>query len=309
MHRMRWLDALLRLLLALLVAAAPAAVVAQGQAAQDAGARGFLFEVSKGGQRALLFGTLHVGRPGWFPLPAAQQSALERATVLALEADPADVPGALEAVQRYGLFPSGAAGLEAQLTEAEGRRVQAVLEREGLAPLAAWRMKPWLLATTLALGAATKQGLMPAHASEPQLAAWARARGLSVIELEGAEAQMRLLDGAPAEVQRELLLDTVAGLESGAAAEDVARIARAWSTADWEALTALLAQMDAERGAGARFTVDVVIAGRHAAMISALEDLMRAGGEPLIAVGALHLPGSRGLVAQLKARGYAVRAL
>ena len=307
---MRLLDALLRrLLLALLVAAVPAAVIAQGRAAQDAGPRGFLFEVSKGGQRALLFGTLHVGRPGWFPLPAPQQSALERASVLALEADPADVPGALEAVQRYGLFPSGADGLEAWLTAAERGRLQAVLEREGLAPTAAWRMKPWLLATTLALGAATKQGLMPAHASEPQLAAWARARGLTVIELEGAEAQMRLLDSAPAEVQRELLFETVAGLESGAAAEDVARIVRAWSTADWGALTALLAQMEAERGAGARFTVDVVIAGRHEAMISALEDLMRAGGEPLVAVGALHLPGSRGLVAQLQARGYLVRAL
>jgi uncharacterized protein len=307
---MRSFDALLRVLLvALFVAAAPAPLVAQFAAAPDATRRGFLFEVSKDAQRALLFGTLHVGQPGWFPLPTQQQAALERATVLALEADPANAPGALQAVQRYGLFPTGSAGLDSQLTEGERRRVQALLEREGLAPAAAWRMKPWLLATTLALGAATAQGLAPARASELQLATWARTRGLKVLELEGAEAQLRLLDSAPAEVQRELLLETVAGVESGAAAAEVARIALAWSSGDWNALTALLAQMEAEGGAGARFTVDVVIAGRHAAMIAALEELMRAGGEPLVAVGALHLPGPRGLVAQLRERGYLVRAL
>lgn len=307
---MRFVDVLLRgLLVALLVAAAPAPEIAHALEAPDAARRGFLFEISKDGRRALLFGTLHVGRPGWFPLPAPQQAALNRATVLALEADPANAPDALQAVQRYGLFPMGSPGLDSQLTEAERLRVQALLEREGLAPAAAWRMKPWLLATTLALGAATAQGLVPAYASEPQLAAWARARGLKVLELEGAEAQLRLLDSAPAEVQRELLLETVAGVESGDAAAEVARIVRAWSSGDWSALTALLAQMEAERGAGARFTADVVIAGRHAAMVAALEDLMRSGGEPLVAVGALHLPGPRGLVAQLRARGYTVRAL
>lgn len=307
---MRLLDALLRSLLVVsFLAAAPASVLAQVAAAPDAARRGFLFEVSKNGQRALLFGTLHVGRPGWFPLPAPQQAVLNRATVLALEADPADVPGVLEAMQRHGLYPTGAAGLDALLTERERRRVQALLEREGLAPAAAWRMKPWLLATTLVLGAATRQGLLPAQASESQLAAWARARGLRVVELEGAEAQMRLLGSAPVEVQRELLLETVAGIESGAAAEEVASIVRAWSLGDWNALTALLARMEAERGAGARFNLDTMITGRHAAMIAAIEDLMRAGGEPLVAVGALHLPGPRGLVTQLRARGYTVRAL
>ena len=59
-----------RAVAALLLACLALSTVQTAQAQSDR--RGFLFEVRKGTQSALLFGTIHVGRPEFYPLPEAR---------------------------------------------------------------------------------------------------------------------------------------------------------------------------------------------------------------------------------------------
>ncbi|MEG0822645.1 MAG: TraB/GumN family protein, partial [Burkholderiaceae bacterium] len=175
-----------RLFFSLLLAGGVAAASAQPAAAGH-DRRGFLYEIRKGEQRALLMGTIHVGRADWFPLPAAQQARLDRATRIVLEADLGRADAVAAAISSYALYPAGSEGLAGALPPAVKTRVAQAIAAAGIDGASAWRMKPWLLASTLALREAEAAGYSTQAAVESQLLA--QARGRPVDELEGVELQ------------------------------------------------------------------------------------------------------------------------
>lgn len=296
----------------LLVLAALFMVLAAAGAAQaraDDGRRGFLYEIRKGSEASLLFGTIHVGRPEFYPLPASRLSRLARVDALVLEADITDAARALAATQKYALYPAGEDGLDRRLPPATLKRTEAVLARGGLAAAPMMRLKPWMLGTALALAEAARAGYAQSSGAETYLIGLARASGWPILEFEGVERQFALFESAPWPTQLAFLEDALASVESGAARREIARIVQAWEAADRPALERLLADMRSQPSAGARFTVDALLLGRHAGMVERIATLMADGRTYLFAVGSLHLVGPDGLVEVLRARGYTVTEL
>ena len=289
-----------RVCLALLLAG----VLFPAQASETGERRGFLYEFCRGERCGLLFGTIHVGQPEWFPLPPAQQARLDAATRIVLEADLSRADRVAEAFQRHGFYPPGQPGLESELEPELRQRVEAALPAAGLETSQAWRLKPWLLASTLTMGQAGAAGYGVAAAVETQLVA--QARGRPVDELEGVEFQFRLFDAAPRAVQHAFLAETLAAIDSGEARGEVVGMAQAWLDGDEAAVLALLQAMQQEASVGGRFTVEQLVSGRHPYMIERIEYFMAAGGTPLIAVGSLHLFGPQGLIEQLRQRGWRI---
>lgn len=275
----------------------------------DPARRGFLYEVRKGNQVALLMGTIHVGRPEFYPLPAAQLERLQRNDGLVLEADISDTARALAATQKYAMIAAGEPGLDTRLPPALKARVEAIAARNQLDPAPLWRMKPWMLGNVLALFEAAQAGYMPALSVESYLSRLARQGGKPILELESIEQQFELFESAPFATQVAFLEEAVKAVETRAARREINRIVQAWETGDQAALERLYAEMRAQDSAGARFTVDTILLGRHPAMVKRIESLMAEGKTYLIAVGSLHLAGPQGLVALLRARGYTVTAL
>jgi uncharacterized protein len=271
--------------------------------------RGLLYEVRKGDRSALLFGTVHVGRPEFYPLPASRLAQLKRAQAIVLEADVSDTARAIAATQKYALYPEGAAGLDTRLAPDLKARVDAVLARNQLDAAPLMRLKPWMLANVLALYEAAQAGYMPALAVESYLTRLATTEAMPILEFEGIEQQFELFERAPWATQIAFLEEALKAVESRAARREINRIAQAWETADAAALERLLAEMRAQTSVGARFTVDTILLGRHPQMVRRIETLMADGKTYLFAVGALHLVGPQGLVAALKARGYTVSEL
>lgn len=277
--------------------------------AQGSERRGFLWEIRKGNQVGLLFGTIHVGRPEFYPLPRARLDQLRRANVIVLEADVSDTARAIAATQKYAMFAEGAPGLDKRLPAELKSRIDAVLARNQLEAAPLMRLKPWMLANVLALFEAAQAGYMPALAVEAYLVRLAAADSKPVLELEGIEHQFQLFEQAPWETQVAFLEEAVKAVETRAARREVNRIVQAWETADRPALERLLAEMRAQNSVGARFTVDTILLGRHPQMVRKIESLLAGGKVHLIAVGALHLVGPQGLVEMLRARGYTVTEL
>ena len=285
------------------------AVAALGNAHAQNDRRGFLFEVRKGTQTSLLFGTIHVGRPEFYPLPASRLSRLTTVDALVLEADITDTARAIDATQKFAMYGAGEEGLDRRLPPEILKRVEAVLARNQLERAPMMRMKPWMLGTVLTLFEAAQAGYVPGLAAEAYVIRMAKSGNKPILEFEGIEQQFSLFENASWATQLAFLEDALKAVETNAARREINRIVQAWETADRPALERLLGEMRAQTSVGARFTVDTILLGRHDAMVRRIETLMADGKKYLFAVGALHLVGPRGLVEMLKARGYTVTEL
>lgn len=271
--------------------------------------RGFLWEVRKGKQIGYLFGTIHVGRPEFYPLPPSRLKQLQRADAIVLEADVSDAARAVTATQKYAVYADGAPGLEKRLTPQLRQRVEGVLSRNQLDLEPMMRMKPWMLGSVLALFEAAQAGYVPALSAEAYLMRLAKTADKPILEFEGIEQQFELFEKAPWETQVAFLEEALKAVETRSARREINRIVQAWETADRGALERLLVEMRAQSSVGSRFTVDTILLGRHPQMVRKIETLMADGKTYVFAVGALHLVGPQGLVELLRARGYTLTEL
>ena len=98
-------------------------LLAAGSANAEGERRGFLFELRKGAQVSLLFGTIHVGRSDFYPLPASRMARLSAVDALVLEADITDIARATAATQRYALYGADEEGLDRRLPRETLKRV------------------------------------------------------------------------------------------------------------------------------------------------------------------------------------------
>jgi uncharacterized protein YbaP (TraB family) len=285
------------------------ALLATGVAHAQGERRGFLFEIRKGSQASLLFGTIHVGRPDFYPLPPSRMSHLSRFDALVIEADITDLARAATAMQKHAMYGPGEDGLDKRLPADMLKRAEAVLAGHGIDPRAMMRLKPWMLGSVLALFEAAQAGYLQGLAAESHLAGLAKAGNRPILEFEGVEQQFALFETATWSTQVAFLDEALKAVESKVARRDINRIVEAWATANRPELERLLVEMQAQTTPGARFTVDTILFGRHPAMVRRIETLMADGRNYLFAVGSLHLVGPRGLVEMLRARGFTVNEL
>ncbi len=298
----------MRIVLAVLSALVFAAA-AMAQTTPAAAQRGFWWEATKGNQRVLLMGTLHVGRADFYPLPPDAMRRLREAAVIAVEADVFNVAKTGPIVQRMAFYADGEPGLDARLPAELRRRVEAAARRAGLEASRLWRMKPWMLANTLVLLEAVRSGFTPAFATESFLFEFTQQTGKPIAELESLEAQLRIFESASAELQIVYLEQVIKSMESGESEREVTRLVDAWSRGDAAAMEALLAKMRAGAAPADRFVMEQIIDGRHPAMVAGIERMAASGRLHVVAVGALHFSGPNGLVELLRRRGFAVRPL
>jgi uncharacterized protein YbaP (TraB family) len=267
--------------------------------------RGALFKVSGHGNTLYLYGTIHAGKPGYYPLEPRIGKALAEAPTLALEVDATGDPGAVAAAFReHGLFTAGSPGY-AGLAAERRRRLEAALTRQGVDPAAVVQMKPWLLATMLAVVDLAKLGYDPALGVDAHLAGLARGR-MRIAELESAQYQAALLDRLPIETQWRLLEETLEHMVSGRQLREARALFDAWERADIQALDGIARRIDSDDSVGGKFIREVVLEERNGPMADQLAALLARENNAVAALGLLHLLGKRGIPELLRQRGLQV---
>lgn len=277
-------------------------VIVAAPAAAPAGdfSEGLLWKVERGGRApSWVFGTFHSADPQILALPMEVRDTLAAASSVSVE------------VVMTGLVPFR---FQQAMKAAEGEGLDRTLPAElldvvlGLAPQYSIKpeevvkLKPWAL--TLLMGA-------PPSDNEPApggafLDMWlmqqANSGGKHLYGLETAEEQVDVLDGLPLSAQVSLVrwtLETAADATFGTMralylARDLAGLEALWQQG--------LSTLDPEAAALFRARL---IDNRNKLMVKRMAGRL-AEGNSFIAVGALHLPGEKGVLNLLEKKGYTV---
>ncbi|WP_338680327.1 TraB/GumN family protein [Janthinobacterium sp. TB1-E2] len=268
--------------------------------------RGALFKVQDASHTLYLFGTIHVGAPDFYPLEPTVTQALNGAGALALEIDPgADPRKAVSAVLKYGMEAPGSK-VPPDCRQTLAPRLAPLLQKYGIAPAAVAPMKPWMLASVLAIGEFSTLGYRSDLAVDSYLSQQAKARKIPVVELESMEGQMALFGAMSPLDQCRFLEDGVASIEDQEQSQEAREIADAWRNADAAAFDKLAAKAATDPSFAAQFVQKVLLDGRNPALADGIANLLAREKSSLAAIGVLHLVGDKSVPDLLRKRGLKV---
>ncbi|MBQ1784911.1 MAG: TraB/GumN family protein [Gammaproteobacteria bacterium] len=256
------------------------------------------------GESALLFGTIHVGRADFYPLPAPVAVPLANASCLVMELDmsaPDYQAVAASGAQRYGYLPPDLK-LSTLLPEGLWPEVDATARKMGLVPLVSERMEPWLLASTVQVMTLASLGYQPALGVDQHLTmAASHTSEQAIIGLESVEQQLQIISRDRAggiEMLRQTVINDPA--------REGKRLIEAWRQGDIAEFEALLSEATSN-GPGQQLMTDLLVT-RNRNWVEQLEEIW-ADERCSVAVGAMHLVGPESLVELLRQRGYRIERL
>jgi uncharacterized protein len=282
------------------VAQSTNALAARGPAAIAApAAKHILYRVQgPNGATVYLLGSVHLLSANAATLPAEVDTAFAHARTLTLEASLDSAVAAAPRLMALGRFADGQT-LRSTLSPAAAARVDSVLHLYGLSLDQLNGFKPWFVGMLMAQLAMQKMSLQAQYGVDVQLNARAKQAAKPVLGLEGIDVQVGMLDRLSPADQERMLVDSD-GPEI--AAKQMAAIQDAWTHGDAAGLDSLV---NARLGE-APSIFDAIIGSRNRAWVPKIEAMITGHDDALIVVGAGHLVGKDGVVAMLRAKGYAI---
>jgi uncharacterized protein YbaP (TraB family) len=253
---------------------------------------------------------MHMTDPRVVDLTPEAHSAFEKAGTVVIEATDAidEQKAALTLAQRPDLtmFTDGTT-LVSLLDDDQKKMVSAALKKRGIPLAAVNMMKPWVVATAIALPAcemARKQAGAPFL--DAKLAQDAKAEGKTLGGLETMIGQLEAMNSLPLKFHVEGLVDTLAlGHSLNDMIETMILLYEREETGMiWPLLQATSQQYGSGDDGYAAFEKTMITTRNHGMADSAKAFIDK--GSAFIAVGAMHLPGEEGLVELLRQAGYTV---
>ena len=287
--------------------ATTAAVWLAAFTAAPACAAHFLWEVSSMTNRVYLFGTVHAGKKAWYPLPEPVEKAFVDSHVLVVEADVSDVHAMAKAAPLITYKPPDS--LVKHVDPAHYERFRKLLAKYAVPEAQVSQLKPFMAVSTLVFAEWARLGYLPQFGVDGYFIAKAKAENKPIVEIEGLALQARLIDSLGEAESKTLFEGTLRALEGGLTAEQITGMVNAWQSGDPNLLLEIARKYN-DLVPGAREFEEKFIWSRHDAMAEKIEGYLNGTRKRhFIAVGSLHLAGTRGLVEILRKRGYAVRQL
>jgi uncharacterized protein YbaP (TraB family) len=270
-----------------------------------ASADSYLWEVASLTNRVYLFGTVHAGRPEWYPLPVAVENAYADSTVLVVEADVTNVDSMRKSAEAVTYRPPES--LKDHVSAEDYARFKKLLPRYAIAEPQVAQLKPFMAVSLLVFSEWGRSGFLPQYGVDAYLIKKAKGDLKRIVEIEGVDEQIRLMDSLTAAETRTLFGGTLTAIESGLTNEQITGMVGAWQFGDPNLMLAIARRYN-DQIPGAREFEEKFIWSRHAEMLAKIEGYLDQSKERhFIAVGALHLAGPLGLVEELRKRGYIVR--
>jgi uncharacterized protein len=270
-----------------------------------------LWKIEKAGLKpSYLFGTMHMTDPRVIDLTPEAKAAYDGADTVVIESteilDPQVAAKAMLARPDLIMF-TDATTLTSLLSKQEAEKLNTGLTARGIPLATVNKMRPWMIATMIALPACEmkrKQGGAPFL--DMKLAQDAKAAGKEIDGLETITEQLDAMNAVPLAMHVKSLVEVVA---LGDKMDDVMETMIALYADGRPGLImpfmkSLSAQdLSSMNDEAYGDLEEIMITARNKVMVARGEKIL-AKGNAFIAVGALHLPGEKGLVELLRKGGY-----
>jgi len=266
----------------------------------DAHADPALWAVSGDRNTVYLFGSVHMLPAGGFAIEGALAEAYRDAEQVCFEVDSSRLDPATTAsiTLARAVDPGGRDLFELLGSAAERARAAAAAAGIDIAQFAPF--EPWFAGLTISVMALKQHGYDVEHGVEQIIEASAARDAKSRCGLETLDYQLGMLDGMPARLQEELLMQSLE--EAGEIDTVIEPLLTAWRAGDERALVQSLD----EDFDGYPELAELLIFERNGRWAGLVGEMLGESDDILLVVGALHLVGDRGLPQLLRERGYRV---
>ncbi|SEM14233.1 hypothetical protein SAMN04487976_12079 [Xaviernesmea oryzae] len=283
----------------------------EAEAADVPNAQGTFWRVEKPGVApSYLLGTMHVSDPRVLAMPKGAAEAFTRAGTVIVESDEIadDRKAAASLMSRPDLtMLTDGKTINDYLDEDQREKLKTGLAARGLSLDLVARMRPWMLASFVALPPCELQRKAAGDTFlDKQLADRALKEGKHLKGLETLAEQVEAMNSLPVEFHLSALLETLA---MGDQVQDVMRTTTGLYLAG--SIGMILPMMEAagaegggEKGVSADFEKRIIL-DRNRVMATRAAPALDQGGV-FMAVGALHLPGEAGVIALLREKGFRI---
>ncbi len=272
---------------------------AQAEQPEQPRNHGFFWKAESETATVYLLGSVHVGRPDFYPLRPAIEKAFAASSALAVEVDmrPSRQLAAMGEIMKAAMLPPGE-NLRDSLSDDLRALLDAYTEKAGPGMgMALDRMTPWWAALSIAMLEMQKAGLNPLWGIDLHFLTRAEKKDMQVIELEGAQQQIAIFASMEPALQRLMLKQTLQDI--GKAREQIEVMMNAWETGDEKALVEFLGQ-GFEANKEFEPLRKKLFTERDIAMTRRIREFLAGDRAVFVVVGAGHMVGEEGIVARLK---------
>lgn len=266
-------------------------------------AKTLLWEMKSSTNTVYLFGSIHLAKANFYPLPKVVEAAYRQAQVLAVEADITDAVASKNTLPL--LSYAAPDNLQQHLTPATWQNLQSVA---GQSAGQFQQLKPAVVAVGLTIGAFTRQGYDPAYGIDLHFIERAKSDHKQLIELESLAFQAGVLGGLSDAEGDALLKQTLEAFSQGEALREAEAMIAAWKSGDAAALGKIF-QEAAHKDAGSQKLMKLLLDDRNVGMTQKIKQLLADGSKAFVVVGAGHLVGTNSIIDVLQKQGVQVRRI
>ncbi|MBR2724146.1 MAG: TraB/GumN family protein [Ruminococcus sp.] len=260
-----------------------------------------------------LFGSIHIGKEYFYPLPDYVIDAYESSDALAVEADmvsfASDFTAQTTALSK--LVYTDSTTIKDHLPKETYDKAVEILEEMGVYNSLLDYYMPFMWSSMIESGMTEQAGLDANLGIDMHFLNDAHENNKEIIEVESAEFQYNMMASFSAELQCIILEEAIYSYEHPVTTKvGFKSLLHLWESGDEDALYKYLNtetefESDEEETLYNEYNNEM-ITNRNISMTDFAEDALKSGKEVFICVGAAHVVGEGGMAGQLKDRGYNV---
>ena len=284
------------------------------KAAETPNGQALLWRIEGNGaaEPSFLFGTMHVTDKRVATLNTALLEVLDNVNTVALEIEGAGDKTALQAelAKRPDLMVLQGTSLWDLIDDGVEQAIVEELKNVGIPKAAAAQLQPWLPAMALSSSLCETQRLNSGHpVLDGAIESYAKEKGHRIVGLETAIEQFSIMSSMPIAAQALFLTDAARMRKYADDMNETLIQLYLQRRITWfMPFSRTLTEQTAERKAAENSFLGALIDKRNANMAERARSLLTEG-RVLMAVGALHLPGEKGLVELFRQQGFEVTAI